>query len=100
MADTLGLNRPRQTGLQFPPPHDHRQGRLPVLDTSAVDRLLVAGVWVPIKKGSLTALTGVRPPFGHDVNPMFAFTTPNGVQAAIFASAIQGWSPLEIPGGD
>jgi len=38
----------------------------------------------------------VRPPFGHDINPMLSVTTPDGVQAAIFISTVEGWSPLEV----
>jgi len=81
---------------QAPPSFFGGPSNLPGIDTAAIDHLLISGSWVEIEKGSLQALTGVRPPFGHDINPMVTVTTPDGAQAAIFISAIEGWSPLEV----
>jgi len=90
------LNRPAVMQPTMPSEPVPRQSALPGIDTAAIDRLLIAGVWVEIEKGSLHALTGVRPPFGHDINPMLSFATPDGVQAAVFVTAVQGWFPLEV----
>jgi len=79
---------------------DARPARLPGIDYSKVDRLLVSGQWVDILQGSLHELPGVVHQYRGEVFPLLGFTTPEGEPATVLAQAIQGFAPAFVEGED
>lgn len=97
-----GLNRPAGRTLTAPPEPVHHSG-LPELTPKNADRLMIAGVWVPIVKGSFRPLPGLERRVLRqgvpETVPMVAFMTPEGDMATVAANEVIGWAPLDLDGG-
>jgi hypothetical protein len=63
-------------------------------DFSAVTKILTSGTWFDIKKGSLQSGAGIEHVSIRDVEPLYRFTLPDGVEGVILARCLDGWAPL------
>lgn len=63
-------------------------------DLSEVTKILTAGQWIEIEKGSLENAGGVQFILMGNVQPLFRFRLEDGTPGAILASRVDGFAPL------